>query len=172
MLSILNGSERVQPVTLKRFIDRFARFNLDPAVIRPSYGMAEATVYVATRKAGEPPKIVSFESDQLPDGQAVPCASDTGTPLVSYGNPQTQLVRIVDPDTCIECPPGRVGEIWIHGGNVASGYWEKPDVTARTFGATLVNPRPARRTVPGCGPEIPASSPRTSCSSWAASRTF
>lgn len=40
---ILNGSERVQPVTLKRFIDRFAPFNLDPKAIRPSYGMAEAT---------------------------------------------------------------------------------------------------------------------------------
>ncbi|KBM62838.1 fatty-acid-AMP ligase FadD25 [Mycobacterium tuberculosis KT-0032] len=51
---ILNGSERVQPVTLKRFIDRFAPFNLDPKAIRPSYGMAEATVYVATRKAGQP----------------------------------------------------------------------------------------------------------------------
>lgn len=85
---------------------------------------------------------MSFESDRLPDGQAVPCASETGTPLVSYGNPKTQLVRIVDPDTRIECPPGTVGEIWIHGDNVASGYWEKPDLTARTFGATMVNPAP------------------------------
>lgn len=67
---ILNGSERVQPVTLKRFIDRFAPFNLDPKAIRPSYGMAEATVYVATRKAGQPPKIVQFDPQKLPDGQA------------------------------------------------------------------------------------------------------
>ncbi|MGA7052056.1 MAG: AMP-binding protein, partial [Mycobacterium sp.] len=53
--SILNGSERVQPATLKRFIDRFAPYGLDPKVIRPSYGMAESTVYIATRKAGQPP---------------------------------------------------------------------------------------------------------------------
>ena len=36
--SILNGSERVHPVTLKRFTERFARFNFarqgDPALIR------------------------------------------------------------------------------------------------------------------------------------------
>ena len=28
--AILNGSERVQPATLKRFTDRFAPFNFDP----------------------------------------------------------------------------------------------------------------------------------------------
>ncbi|WP_186242882.1 AMP-binding protein [Mycobacterium simulans] len=138
--SILNGSERVQPVTLKRFIDRFAPFNLDPKAIRPSYGMAEAAVYVATRKAGEPPKIVNFDSEKLPDGRAEQTESESGTKLVSYGVVDTQLAYIVDPDTRIECPEGTVGEIWVHGGNIASGYWQKPDVTARTFGAKIVNP--------------------------------
>ena len=52
VLIILNGSERVQPATLQRFTERFARFNLRDKVIRPSYGMAEATVYVATRERG------------------------------------------------------------------------------------------------------------------------
>ncbi|HWS93681.1 MAG TPA: AMP-binding protein, partial [Mycobacterium sp.] len=84
VLHILNGSERVQPVTLKRFTNRFAPFNLDPAVVRPSYGMAEATVYVATREPGEPPKIVHFESEKLLAGRAEPFPSGSGTPLVSY----------------------------------------------------------------------------------------
>lgn len=137
---ILNGSERVQPVTLKRFIDRFAPFNLDPKAIRPSYGMAEATVYVATRKAGQPPKIVQFDPQKLPDGQAERTESDGGTPLVSYGIVDTQLVRIVDPDTGIERPAGTIGEIWVHGDNVAIGYWQKPEATERTFSATIVNP--------------------------------
>ncbi len=137
---ILNGSERVQPVTLKRFIDRFAPFNLDPRVVRPSYGMAEAVVYVATLKAGQPPKIVDFDAEKLPEGQAERCESESGTPLVSYGIVDTQLVRVVDPDTSIECPEETVGEVWVHGGNVASGYWQKPEVTARTFGATIVTP--------------------------------
>lgn len=140
--SILNGSERVQPVTLKRFIDRFAPFGLDPQVLRPSYGMAETTVYVATRKAGEPPKIVNFDAEQLPEGRAVQTESESGTKLVSYGVVDTQLAYIVDPDTGIECPEGTVGEIWVHGDHVASGYWQKPDVTASTFGAKIVNPSP------------------------------
>jgi long-chain fatty acid adenylyltransferase FadD28 len=138
--SILNGSERVQPATLKRFIDRFAPFGLDPKVIRPSYGMAETTVFIATRKAGEPPKIVNFESDKLPDGQAERCEGASGTPLVSYGTVETQLARIVDPDTSIECPQGTVGEIWLHGANIGYGYWLKPEQSARTFRATIVTP--------------------------------
>ncbi len=138
--TIQNGSERVQPATLKRFADRFASFNLDPAALRPSYGMAEATVYIATRNVGEPPEIGHFESDKLPAGQAIRCPSGSGTPLVSYGTQKSMLVRIVDPDTSIECADGTTGEIWVHGGNVASGYWHKPEETKRTFGARIVNP--------------------------------
>ena len=140
VLGILNGSERVQPATLQRFTERFARFNLPAKVLRPSYGMAEATVYIATREAGQPPEIVHFESEKLTAGHAKRCASGDGTPLVSYGVPQSPMVRIVDPETSIECPAGTVGEIWVHGDNVATGYWQKPQETERTFGATLVGP--------------------------------
>ncbi|WP_085269727.1 AMP-binding protein [Mycobacterium parmense] len=138
--SLLNGSERVQPATLKRFADRFARFNLDPAVLRPSYGMAEATVYIATRNVGEPPKIVHFDSEKLSAGQAERSETGSGTPLVSYGTPKSQLVRIVDSDTRRECPEGSVGEIWVHGNHVAAGYWQKAEENQRTFGAQIVEP--------------------------------
>ena len=70
LLTILSGSERVQPATLKRFADRFARFNLQESVLRPSYGLAEATVYAATSAAGKPPTIVEFDADELSAGQA------------------------------------------------------------------------------------------------------
>ena len=49
-------------------------------------------------------------------------------------------MRIVDPETCTEHPDGTVGEIWVHGDNVAPGYWQKPEETERTFGAVLVEP--------------------------------
>ncbi|KLO32789.1 AMP-binding protein [Mycobacterium haemophilum] len=137
---ILNGSERVQPVTLKRFVDRFAAYNLDPTVLRPSYGMAEATVFVATREAWTPPEVVHFESDELAAGNAKRCASGSGTPLVSYGVATSPLVRVVDPDTAVECPAETVGEIWVHGRNVATGYWQKPEESVCKFSATIVNP--------------------------------
>lgn len=138
--TILSGSERVHPATLTRFAERFARFNFKESALRPSYGLAEATVYVASSKAGQPPQIVEFETDKLSAGQAKRCANGDGTPLVSYPLPQSPALRIVDPETSTECPEATTGEIWVHGGNVAIGYWRKDAETEATFGATLVAP--------------------------------
>ncbi len=142
VLGILNGSERVQPATLRRFSDRFACFGFRDSVIRPSYGMAEATVYMATRRLRESPEIAHFDTGKLSAGRAKRSSDQTGTPLVSHGTPQAPLVRIVDHDTGLECPQGTVGEIWVHGENVADGYWNKPEETAATFDGTLVSPAP------------------------------
>ncbi|OOK81879.1 AMP-binding enzyme family protein [Mycobacterium kansasii] len=149
VLTILSGSERVHPASIKRFADRFARFNLHEKVIRPSYGLAEATVFVATSRPNHPPKFVDFETEKLTDGEAKPCNNGDGTALVSYVLPQSPIVRIVDPETRTECPEGTVGEIWVHGDNVANGYWQKPEENARTFGAKIVNPLPGTPKVLG-----------------------
>ncbi len=139
VLCIATGSERVNPATLQRFTQRFARFSLREEVLRPSYGLAEATVYVSTRAAGQPPAIVRFESEKLTAGKAERCEHG-GTPLVGYGVPQSPVIRVVDAETRVECAAGTVGEIWVHGDNVATGYWRKPHETENTFGGTLVAP--------------------------------
>ena len=138
--TIVNGSERVQPATLQRFAERFAPFNLQPKTLRPSYGLAEATLYVATGDARRPPDTTFFGSKELTAGHAKRSLPEGGTPLVSYGLTGSPTVRIVDPETCTEHPQGTVGEIWVHGDNVSTGYWQKPEETERTFGATLVGP--------------------------------
>lgn len=138
--AILSGSERVHPTTLKRFVERFARFNLSDKAVRPSYGLAEATVYVATSRPGQAPKIVDFEPTKLTDGRAERCETGSGTPLISYPLGESPDVRIVDPETRTECPEGTTGEIWVHGENVAMGYWQKDEETERTFGGALVAP--------------------------------
>lgn len=140
VLGITSGAERVHPNTLSRFCNRFAPYNFREDMIRPSYGLAEATLYVASRNSGDKPEVVYFEPDKLSTGSANRCEPKTGTPLLSYGMPTSPTVRIVDPDTCIECPAGTIGEIWVKGDNVAEGYWNKPDETRHTFGAMLVHP--------------------------------
>ena len=69
-LTIVTGSERVHPATLKRFVDRFAKFGFRENMITPSYGMAEATVYVSTRAAGGAPQIIDFDPEKLGAGTA------------------------------------------------------------------------------------------------------
>lgn len=140
VLRVLSGSERVHVATLRRFVSRFARFNLREESLKPSYGLAEATLYVATRRQIEPPSVVQFEPEKLSAGHAKRCATGSGSPLVSYGTPRSPVVRIVDPESKLECPAEMVGEIWVHGENVCLGYWNRPDPTADTFGAAIADP--------------------------------
>lgn len=140
--AILSGAERVHHTTIKRFTERFAKFNLQDEVLRPSYGLAEATLYVATPSPGSGPAVARFDYEDLSAGVARPCRSGReGTvELVSYGEPRACEIRIVDPDTGTEKPEGTVGEIWVHGNNVALGYWRKPEQSAQVFGARIANP--------------------------------
>ncbi|WP_101947570.1 AMP-binding protein [Mycobacterium sp. 3519A] len=140
VLYILSGAERVNPATINRFTRRFARFNLSASAIRPSYGLAEATLFVATHPPGAAPDFVSFNPERLAVGHAERC--ETGTQLVSYGEPRSPVVRIVDPETAMEIPAGKIGEIWVHGGNVSPGYWRRPVDAEQTFAATMINPSP------------------------------
>ena len=129
VLGIISGSERIHAATIRRFTERFARFNLPDTTVRPSYGLAEATLYVASAPTGHPPATVRFDYEKLSAGHAKRCGTEGGSELVSYGAPRSSTVRIVDPETRIENPAGKVGEIWVHGDNVAMGYWRNPQQT-------------------------------------------
>ena len=139
---IIGGAERIHPATLKRFADRFAKYNFREEAFKPSYGLAEATVYVASRSVPGPPEVAYFDPEKLSAGTAIRCEPSVGSPLLSYGMPESPILRIVDPDTLVESPAGVVGEIWVRGDNVAEGYWHKPAETERTFGGMLAAPSP------------------------------
>jgi acyl-CoA synthetase (AMP-forming)/AMP-acid ligase II len=46
-------------------------------------------------------------------------------------------VVIVHPETLLPCAPHQIGEVWIAGPSIASGYWQRPDESAATFQAHL-----------------------------------
>lgn len=140
--TVLSGSERVHAATIRRFMERFAAFNFPAPALKPSYGLAEAMVYVASSGPRRPPTVVRFDYEKLSAGHAEACETGGGCELVSVGTPRASTVRIVDPDTRVENPAGMIGEIWLHGANVASGYWRKPEQSQRTFGGQLVDPSP------------------------------
>jgi long chain fatty acid CoA FadD26 len=139
---ILSGAERVHRATVRRFVDRFAPFGLKERVIRPSYGLAEATLYVATPEASDTVRTARFDFEDLAAGVARrrEPGQDGGTELTSYGPPRGYPIRIVDPETGIERPAGTIGEIWARGDNVALGYWRKPEQTTRVFRARINSP--------------------------------
>ncbi|MBV8349585.1 MAG: AMP-binding protein, partial [Mycolicibacterium sp.] len=140
--TIISGSERIHAATIRRFAEHFTRFNLPDSAVRPSYGLAEATLYVASSTPGHPPAIVRFDYEKLSAGYAKPCKEKAGSELVSQGAPRACTVRIVDPETHVENAAGKIGEIWVHGDNVAGGYWRNPQQTERTFRGRLIDPSP------------------------------
>ena len=142
VVGVLSGAERVEPATLHRFVDRFAHFNFRDHMMRPAYGMAEATVFVASGTWSESCPAVHFDAAELGAGRVRPCAAGKGTSLVKYEVPQAPSLRIVDSGTGRECPSDVIGEIWVHGDNVAAGYWRKPPQEQTCFGTTLVEPAP------------------------------
>ncbi|MDT5317055.1 MAG: fatty acid CoA ligase FadD21 [Mycobacterium sp.] len=142
VVGIINGAERVEPASLERFTDRFAHFNFRDHMLRPSYGLAEATVFVAAGTWNESLPAARFDAEEMSAGRVQRSAGGNGTALVKYKVPQAPTLCIVDPDTNRECQQDVVGEIWVHGGNVAAGYWNRPPEEQRCFGATLVDPAP------------------------------
>ncbi|BBY44681.1 AMP-binding protein [Mycolicibacterium celeriflavum] len=142
VVGVFSGAERVEPATLHRFVDRFAHFNLRDHMMRPAYGMAEATVFVASGTWSETSPAAYFDAEELGAGRVRPCAPGKGTALVKYSVPQAPTLRIVDSTTHRECASDVIGEIWVHGENVADGYWRKPPEEQSCFGATLVEPSP------------------------------
>lgn len=139
---LINGAERVRGSTVRRFNDRFAKFGLPDSAMRTTWGMAEATVYVASSPGGRPPAEVRFDTDKLTAGHAEICELG-GSELVSHGPPRACEFRIVDPETRIEKSSGEVGEVWVRGPQVAAGYWRNPELTEQVFNGQLATGTPA-----------------------------
>ncbi|MGE5291801.1 MAG: fatty acyl-AMP ligase [Micromonosporaceae bacterium] len=167
--AFLNGAEPVRPSTMERFASAFARCGLAPEAMTPAYGLAEATVCVAVGPPGRAARIAAFDRAALECGLGhlvAEGAAGAGTPatsaapvlLASCGEPAGQHVAIVGAGTRTPCAAGHVGEIWVHGPNVAPGYFRQPGRDREVFGATLGSAAlPARgdAALPGGHPQTP-----------------
>ncbi|OBI18116.1 fatty-acid--CoA ligase [Mycobacterium sp. E2327] len=139
VVCLLNGSEPVSMSAIEQFTNAFAPYGLPASVVKPSYGMAEATLSVASIAPDAAASAVFLDREQLGAGRAVvvdPTASDALS-LVSCGQPiLDEWAVIADPDGA-EVPDGTVGEIWLHGNNVGRGYFGREEETRRVFGNKL-----------------------------------
>ena len=134
--AVLNGSEPISAATVRRFNEAFAPFGFNPQAIKPSYGLAEATLFVSTTPAGEPPKIVHVDRDELNRQHFVEVSADAANAVAQASAGKVGVAEwaaIVDSETATELPDGQIGEIWIHGQNMGIGYWGKPEETQATF---------------------------------------
>uniref|UniRef100_UPI0023F98BA5 AMP-binding protein n=1 Tax=Pseudomonas viridiflava TaxID=33069 RepID=UPI0023F98BA5 len=126
-----SGSEPIRQDSLDAFADKFASCGFTPDSFMASYGLAEATLYVAGGKRGH--GIPSLRLDEAALARNVVELGE-GSPVMSCGTGQPgHGVLIADPNTLQVLDENHVGEVWATGPSIAHGYWRNPEATAKTF---------------------------------------
>ncbi|MCB1124748.1 MAG: AMP-binding protein, partial [Verrucomicrobiae bacterium] len=95
------------------------------------------TLLVTSHRRGVATRTTAVDTASLSNNWVSP--PSPGFPsqeFVSCGAPEREVeVVIVDVETLMECPNGKVGEIWVQSDSVAEGYWKKPEVNQEIFQA-------------------------------------
>jgi natural product biosynthesis luciferase-like monooxygenase protein len=133
------GAEPINSAVLDRFSHRFAPQGFRRSTIRPSYGLAEATLFVSSTEA-ESLRVRRYETAALSSGRLKEQAeAKGGRTIVSCGRVQTDLsVAIVDLRTSERLEDGHVGEVWLSGNPVARGYFGRSEEeNEKTFRSVL-----------------------------------
>ncbi|GHH79757.1 hypothetical protein GCM10018781_58570 [Kitasatospora indigofera] len=108
---IMLGGEALDPAVVQRWLDLDP---LPPARICNLYGITETTVHVTTFDIAGPGAAGGFERSLI--GEAMP-----------------HLDALVLDDWLRPCPEGVPGELYIGGGSLAHGYWQRPGLSAGRF---------------------------------------
>ena len=139
------GAEPIRQQTLEQFARTFEPVGFNLRAFYPSYGLAEATLMVTTKKENNAPTFCTVSRRQLSQGRVVLLNQLEGETdsadllsLTGCGYPTGDTkVAIVHPQTFRRCSVNEVGEIWVSSPSVAQGYWNRPDVTEQIFQAYL-----------------------------------
>jgi acyl transferase domain-containing protein/acyl-CoA synthetase (AMP-forming)/AMP-acid ligase II/acyl carrier protein/short-subunit dehydrogenase involved in D-alanine esterification of teichoic acids len=131
-----NGSEPVSARVIENFSRKFAAARFAKEAFFPCYGLAEATLIVSGSGKSERPGVLHVDREALlrHEVREVPAGGE-GREVVSCGRVVVGCeVAVVEPETRQPVETGRVGEIWVRGGNVSRGYWEQPGWNEALFG--------------------------------------
>ena len=134
------GAEPIRWETLTNFAGAFAPCGFDFDSFYSAYGMAEATLATTVRRTSDVPRYLAVDGEALSRGQVVVSQAADALKLVSCGRVSDDVcAEIVNPANATRCAADEVGEIWIAGGSVAAGYWQRPQETEVTFRAYLAD---------------------------------
>jgi len=132
-----NGAEPIKASVLDAFTEKFRSAGFNPFAHFPCYGLAEATLFVSGGPHEQQHRTFTLDEQSLEQG-IVKTTAQKGRVLVSAGKIADDLdVRIVNPTNLEELGTAHVGEIWVRGSSIASGYWNKPEISEQIFHARL-----------------------------------
>jgi len=134
------GAEPVKRDTMAAFVETFRPCGFRAEALYPCYGLAESTLMVTGPDRNVPIRLDPEGSPGTPVPGSDSATNQVQAPRVSCGYPRGDLtVLVVDPETSTPVAENVVGEVWVSGGSVAQGYWNRPDETERVFGAKLAD---------------------------------
>jgi phthiocerol/phenolphthiocerol synthesis type-I polyketide synthase C len=135
------GAEPVRAETIDRFTDVYGPYGFRREAFYPCYGLAEATLIVSGGARAAAPIVRELSATALAAHAAAAPIDSADTRLAVGCGPSLveQRVVVVDPETRVRLEDGRIGEIWVSGPSVASGYWQRPQETEETFAAHLAD---------------------------------
>lgn len=134
------AAEPVSPVMVRDFVEQFGKVGLREIAMKPSYGLAETTLIAAGSARDQKPVIRRFDTHALEENRLLETDRKGDGSRAYVGNGAEfggQLLLIVDPETAAPLAEGNIGEIWVSGPAVASGYWNNEADTRDTFGARI-----------------------------------
>ncbi len=135
-----NGAEPVREETLERFTEAFSGCGFSRRAFYPCYGLAEASLIVSGGEKEEDVVSLSVEEVSLQEGKAVLGEKNTEKVRTLIGAGKSLLEQellIVDPKKGTPLAPLEIGEIWVSGQHVASGYWKKEEMSVSSFQAQV-----------------------------------
>ncbi|MFH0939717.1 MAG: AMP-binding protein [Planctomycetota bacterium] len=123
----ITGAEMIQPETCRAFCEKFAAHGFRKNQLRPSYGMAEATLAVTCDRKREGARVLP-----TPGGAQAGLAPRE---VVCVGAPVLDTdVRIGAPSAPKTfLPEGAVGEVCVKGPGVFAGYYHDAEATRETL---------------------------------------
>jgi amino acid adenylation domain-containing protein len=139
IVSLVPSAEPVSAQQLEDFWHCFKACGLRRNALKPSYGLAEATLIAAGNNAPEP-VYLDIDKQGLLSNKAIisPHASNHTRRYVGCGNQfGGQNLRIINPNSQQPVTESEIGEIWISGNAVAQGYWRREQQSDETFAATV-----------------------------------
>ncbi len=139
----LNGAETIRPSTLRKFAEAFANCNFRPSAMTPGYGLAESTLLVSMnrheRGLDGMPALQLISKAALALGRTA--GEDESLDLAEFVNLGPPLpgheIIIVSNDGGKSHVTSEIGEVWVSGPSVCAGYWNRPELNAVMFGASI-----------------------------------
>jgi len=134
-----NGAEPVRESTLDRFQSTYEKHGLCKDAQFPCYGLAEGVLMVTGCNDQRDPKVISIDKQSYQSGK-----TKLATELMDSARMVALGPAVGNQELAIVCPKTRrrvnkleVGEVWLHGPSVASGYWGKEQTNNEIFKAVI-----------------------------------